>query len=136
MKKNSLLAVSFFSAICTVTANQQPTSNENPAYGRSHVQAQLRLNINENAEVVHFIRDTNDPKIITKTYILNYADPYSIRPYLREMVQTLRVDYNNLSVSKIRIISMYTIKTIRQKQKKSLFRPESNASNLQMGPGR
>lgn len=95
MKKNSLLAVSFFSAICTVTANQQPTSNENPAYGRSHVQAQLRLNINENAEVVHFIRDTNDPKIITKTYILNYADPYSIRPYLREMVQTLRVDYNN-----------------------------------------
>ena len=76
-------------------ANQQPTGNANPAYSQSNVQAQLRLNIREDAEVVHFIRDTNDPKIITKTYLLKHADPYSIRPYLREMVQTMRVDYNN-----------------------------------------
>lgn len=76
-------------------ANEQPTSNSNPAYSQSHVQAQLRLNIRENAETVHFIRDTNDPKIITKTYVLKHADPYSIRPYLREMVQAQRVNYNN-----------------------------------------
>ncbi len=78
----------------TAAANQQPTGNDNPAYSQSNVQAQLRLNIREGAEVVHFIRDTNDPRIITKTYLLKHADPYSIRPYLREMVQALRVDYN------------------------------------------
>lgn len=82
-------------AALPLCANQQPTSNTNPTYSQSNVQAQLRLNIRENAEVVHFIRDTNDPKIITKTYVLKHADAYSIRPYLREMVQALRVDYNN-----------------------------------------
>ena len=82
-------------AALTALANQQPTSNSNPAYGNSTVQAQLRLNIRDNTEVVHFIRDTNDPKIITRTYLLKHADPYSIRPYLREMVQAQRVDYNN-----------------------------------------
>lgn len=76
-------------------ANQEPTGNANPTYSPSHVQAQLRLNIKEGAEVVHFVRDNNDPKIITKTYVLKHADPYSIRPYLREMVQAARVDYNN-----------------------------------------
>ena len=81
--------------IFSVFGNQQPTGNANPAYGSSNVQAQLRLNIREDAGVVHFIRDTNDPRIITKTYVLKHADPYSIRPYLREMVQAQRVDYNN-----------------------------------------
>ncbi len=76
-------------------ANEQPTNNSNPTYSQSNVQAQLRLNIREDADTVHFIRDTNDPKIITKTYVLKHADPYSLRPYLREMVQALRVDYNN-----------------------------------------
>ena len=76
-------------------ANEQPTSTANAAYSPSHVQAHLRLNIREDADTVHFIRDTNDPKIITKTYVLKNADPYSLRPYIREMVQALRVDYNN-----------------------------------------
>ena len=74
-------------------ANQQPTGNHNPAYGSSQVQAQLRLNVESDTDVVHFIRDTADPRIITKAYVLKHADPYSIRPYLREMVQATRVDY-------------------------------------------
>lgn len=95
MRWKSTLTALLLPAAFPALANQQPTSNDNPAYSQSNVQAQLRLNIREDAEVVHFIRDTNDPKIITKTYVLKHADPYSIRPYLREMVQTLRVDYNN-----------------------------------------
>ena len=83
-----------FTAV-SIFANQQPTGNANPAYGNSTVQAQLRLNIKDGAETVHFVRDTNDPKIITKTYVLKHADANSIRPYLREMVQSARVDYNN-----------------------------------------
>ncbi len=76
-------------------ANQLPTGNHNPTYFPSNVQTQLRLNIKEDTGTVHFIRDNNDPKIITKTYVLKHADPYSIRPYLREIVQAHRVDYNN-----------------------------------------
>ena len=83
-----------FTAV-SIFANQQPTGNANPAYGNSTVQAQLRLNIKDGAETVHFVRDTNDPNIITKIYILKHADANSIRPYLREMVQSARVDYNN-----------------------------------------
>src|SRR5574344_1556058 len=93
--KRILAALLAVNAAGTLLANQQPTSNTNPAYSQSNVQAQLRVNVREGAEVVHFIRDTNDPKIVTKTYLLKHADPYSIRPYLREMVQALKVDYNN-----------------------------------------
>ncbi len=78
-----------------LSANEQPTGNYNPAYDPSKVQAQLRVDIDKNTEVVHFVRDTNDPKIVTKAYVLKHADPYSIRPYVREMVQAQRVDYNN-----------------------------------------
>ncbi|MDD4318457.1 MAG: hypothetical protein PHV75_08065 [Victivallaceae bacterium] len=95
MNKKMIIAGILSAGTLAVLANQQPTSNNNPAYGNSKVEAQLRLNIKEGAEVVHFIRDTNDPKVITKTYVLKHADPYSIRPYLREMVQTTRVNYNN-----------------------------------------
>ncbi len=95
MKNKTAIIAALACSACAAFANQQPTGNDNPAYSQSNVQAQLRLNIRENADVVHFIRDTNDPKIITKTYVLQHADPYSIRPYLREMVQAQRVDYNN-----------------------------------------
>ncbi len=97
MNRNYTAAGLLAFASLTAFANQQPTSNDNPTYAPSHVQAHLRLNIRENADTVHFIRDTNDPKIITKTYVLKHADPYSIRPYIREMVQVLRVDYNNVA---------------------------------------
>lgn len=94
-KQKALLGIFLGLGAMAAYANQQPTSNSNPAYSQSNVQAHLRLNIKDGADVVHFIRDTNDPKIITKTYVLKHADPYSIRPYLREMVQAARVDYNN-----------------------------------------
>ncbi len=94
MKKTAAIAM-LGTLAAAAFANQQPTSNENPAYKASQVQAQLMLNIDDETKTVHFIRDTNDPKIVTKTYVLKHADPYSIRPYVREMVQSLRVDYNN-----------------------------------------
>ena len=84
-------------ALCAgmLSANEMPSGNANPAYFPSAVQAQLRLNIKDGAELVHFIRETNDPEIITKTYLLKHADPNSIRPFLREMVQALRVNYKD-----------------------------------------
>ena len=95
MNNKILVGLCVCCTAASLLANQQPTSNLNPSYGKSSVQAHLRLNIKDGAEAVHFIRDTNDPKIITKTYVLKHADANSIRPYLREMVQAARVDYNN-----------------------------------------
>ncbi len=95
MKNKYLILGAVGGAVLSAFGNQQPTGNENPAYGASHIQAQLRLNIRDGADEVHFIRDTNDPHILTKTYVLEHADPYSIRPFLRSMVQAQRVDYNN-----------------------------------------
>lgn len=76
-------------------SDEQPTTNENPAYGPTHVRANLQFFVKEGKEAVHFIRETNDPKILTKVYKLQHADPYSIRAYMREMVQGQRVNYNN-----------------------------------------
>ena len=61
------------------------------SYMDTQVQAQLRVDLNEKVGEVHFIRDNNDPKVVTRTYLLKHAEPYALRTYLREMVQTKRV---------------------------------------------
>jgi type II secretory pathway component GspD/PulD (secretin) len=43
------------------------------------------------AEALHVILGNNDPKLLTKTYILKHADPYEIRGILREAVQATRI---------------------------------------------
>ncbi len=60
-------------------------------YQDTKVEAQLMVGVREDSDVVHFIRDNNDPRVITRTYVLQHADPYEIRTYLREMVQAKRV---------------------------------------------
>ncbi|MBO4633476.1 MAG: hypothetical protein J5858_16290, partial [Lentisphaeria bacterium] len=42
------------------------------------------------------IRDNNDPRVVTKTYLLRHVDPYEIRDYLRQMVQSKRVGNTSL----------------------------------------
>lgn len=61
-------------------------------YADSSVDARMIYTIKEDTDVVHFIRDNNDPNVITKTYILKNADPYELRTYLRKVVQTTRGD--------------------------------------------
>ncbi|MBO5763095.1 MAG: hypothetical protein J6R85_04405 [Lentisphaeria bacterium] len=60
-------------------------------YDSTRIEAQLVVPVREGAEVVHFIRDNNDPRVITKTYVLKNIDAYAIRDYLRQMVQSKRV---------------------------------------------
>jgi general secretion pathway protein D len=57
----------------------------------SHVQTELRLEIDKKTNMVHFINTNNDPDIITKTYVLKHADPYELRPYLRSALGAERV---------------------------------------------
>ena len=60
-------------------------------YDGTRVEAQLLVKVDEKTDVVHFIRDNNDPRVVTKTYLLKNVDAYELRDYLRQMVQAKRV---------------------------------------------
>ena len=60
-------------------------------YDSTRVEAQLIVKLKDDAQAVHFIRDNNDPRVITKTYMIKHVDPYNFRDYLRQMVQSKRV---------------------------------------------
>ena len=62
-----------------------------PAPLNTQVQTHLRLEVDKDTDAVHFISTNNDPYIITKTYRLKNADPYELRPYLREALQAERI---------------------------------------------
>jgi hypothetical protein len=58
---------------------------------QTQVQTHLRVDVDKETDTIHFISTSNDPDILTKTYVLTHADPYEIRPYLREAVGSERV---------------------------------------------
>ena len=60
-------------------------------YDGTRIEAQLMVQVDKNTEVVHFIRDNNDPRVVTRTYFLKHIDAYEMRDYLRQMVQSKRV---------------------------------------------
>ena len=71
-------------------------------YGSSHVQAQLRLDVKDETKAIHFIRDNNDPYVITRTYELKHAEPYGLRSYLLAIISAKRIDQNQPSVTAIK----------------------------------
>lgn len=71
-------------------------------YGSSSVQAQLRLEVKDGTKAIHFIRDNNDPYVITRTYELKHADPYGLRWYLNAIINAKRVDQNQPSVTALK----------------------------------
>ncbi len=71
-------------------------TNNTGGYDSTRVEAQLLVAVKESTKTVHFIRDNNDPRVITKTYVLKSVDPYEFRDYLRQMVQAKRVGNTTL----------------------------------------
>ena len=65
--------------------------NVTGGYDSTRVHAQLVLEVKDDTQAVHFIRDNNDPRVVTKTYLLKNVDAYAFREYLRQMVQAKRV---------------------------------------------
>ncbi|NOY75220.1 MAG: hypothetical protein GXP32_05440 [Kiritimatiellaeota bacterium] len=57
----------------------------------SHVQTEIRLEVDKETDTVHYISTNNDPNIVTKTYVLKHADPYELRPYLRSALGAERI---------------------------------------------
>ena len=60
-------------------------------YDSTRVDARIIVPLKENADAIHFIRDNNDPRVITKTYHIKNVDAYNFRDFLRQMVQSKRV---------------------------------------------
>lgn len=75
-----------------------PTSG----YGDSNVQTHLRLDVKDNTKAIHFIRDNNDPYVITKTYELKNANPYALRVYLQAVLYARRVGENRTNVDALK----------------------------------
>ena len=90
-------------AVCAVSAiNALQAADPTADYGETAVRAEFRVNVKEDTDVVHIIKDNTDPDVVTKTYVLKHADPYEIRSYLREIVQTRRVDESDTGVQAIK----------------------------------
>lgn len=85
--------ICFFAAVSAEIPGVPRDSNFNVTggYDSTRVHAQLVLCVKDDTQAVHFVRDNNDPRVITKTYLLKNVDPYAFRQYLREMVQAKRV---------------------------------------------
>ncbi|MEG2000977.1 MAG: hypothetical protein RR053_06265, partial [Evtepia sp.] len=71
-------------------------------YQDSRVDARLNLTVKDDTQVLHFVRDNVDPDVVTKTYVLKHADPYEIRQYLREIVQSRKVDASDTGIQAIK----------------------------------
>ena len=100
MKKFFILTVLYgalmlHGAVVPGTPRDSNTGNTG-GYDGTRVEAQLLVQVDSATDVVHFIRDNNDPRVVTKTYLLKYVDAYEIRDYLRQMVQSKRVGNTSL----------------------------------------
>lgn len=94
------------------------------AYNSSGIDARLNVSIDDKTDTIHFIRDNNDPRVITKTYIINHVDPYEFRDYLRQMVQSKRVGNATLQES-------YPSNTTTSPYEATTSSPELTSANAQ-----
>lgn len=72
-----------FIALAATASGYLTAGPPTPAPEDSQVQTHIRLEVDKETDMVHFVNTNNDPDVITKTYVLKHADPYELRPYLR-----------------------------------------------------
>ena len=82
----------------TNAGNNNPTAG----YGSSTVQTQIRVDVKDGEEAIHFVRGNSDPFVITKLYELKNANPYSIRGYLQHVVKARQIDQNPVQVDAVK----------------------------------
>ena len=101
-------------------------NNFTGGYDSTRVHAQLVLSVKDDTQAVHFVRDNNDPRVVTKTYILQNVDPYTFREYLRQMVQSKRVGNTSM-------LQQYPGNTATQPLMATLSSVQLGSVNAQMG---
>ena len=71
-----------------ITLNPPAMGGDLPtgAYAPSRIDTKLNVEIKEGTKAVHFIRDNNDPSVVTRAYVIKNADPYVLRGVLKTIV--------------------------------------------------
>ena len=82
----------------TQAHNNKPTEG----YGSSTVQTQIRVDLKDTEDAVHFIRGNTDPFVVTKLYELKHTNPYAIRGYLLGVVGGTQITGNPVQVDAVR----------------------------------
>ncbi|MBQ9501828.1 MAG: hypothetical protein IJU70_06705 [Lentisphaeria bacterium] len=100
MKKifSALFCFAFFAVFAAEIPGVPRDSNFNNTggYDATRIEAKLLVNVKDDTHTVHFIRDNNDPRVVTKTYVLKNVDAYQFRDYIRQIVQSKRVGNSSL----------------------------------------
>jgi len=103
-------AVASFAQDQTVEVIPQPipgstnASNNNPTagYGSSTVQTQIRVDVKDSEDAIHFVRGNTDPFVVTKLYELKHASPYAIRGYLLNVVKGVQINQSPVQVDAVK----------------------------------
>ena len=82
----------------TNAGNNNPTAG----YGSSTVQTQIRVDVKDGEEAIHFIRGNSDPFVVTKLYELKNANPYAIRGYLLNVVKGVQINESPVQVDAVK----------------------------------
>ena len=97
MKKIFLFHIAALAGLLSAEAVDNPGIPRDSNFGNTgwydptRIEARLVVPVGETTKTVHFVRDNNDPRVVTKTYVLKNVDAYEFRDYLRQMVQSKRV---------------------------------------------
>ena len=90
----------FYLSGAVVPGTPRDSNNGNTGgYDGTKVEAQLLVEIDKKTDTIHFVRDNNDPRVVSKTYLIKHGDAYEFRDYLRQMVQAKRVGNTSLQQS-------------------------------------
>ncbi len=89
-------------AIALLSAGSLLASPGSEWYRPSGVNAKLNVTVKPDTDVLYFVRDTADPGVYTKTYVLKHADPYEVRAYLFDIVRVRRIDENDTGVQAVK----------------------------------
>ena len=89
----------------SVVPSELVKSNNNNAtqpYGQTAIQPQIRLNLENDTDKVHFIRNNTDPYVVTKVYEVKNTDIYELRPFVIAAVRSKKITQDNTYVETIR----------------------------------
>jgi type II secretory pathway component GspD/PulD (secretin) len=76
--------------------------NATQPFGQTAIQPQIRLNLENDTDKVHFIRNNTDPYVVTKVYEIKYADIYETRPLIITAIRSKKITQDNTYVECIR----------------------------------
>ena len=76
--------------------------NTTGGYAPSNVQTQFKIDVAEGTKEINVIRDSADPFVITKPYMLKNADPYAVRNYLEAAVGAKSINASPAQVTAVK----------------------------------